>query len=112
MQGTTRQLDLLREPKSTYELPAQAPLSIAGLFAGIAGVERGMARAGHKTVLLSEIDPAAQSVLNAHYPCVPLIPDVKDVPSIVNADLIAAGFPCQDLSQAGRTAGITGSKSS
>jgi DNA (cytosine-5)-methyltransferase 1 len=44
-------------------------------------------------------------------PGVPLVPDVRSIRSLPSVDLLAAGFPCQDLSQAGMTAGINGAKS-
>lgn len=86
-------------------------LTVAGLFAGIGGIELGLHAAGHETVLLCEIDPAAQATLRRAFPGVPLHPDVVDLPSIPAVDLCAAGFPCTDLSQAGRTAGIGGRQS-
>jgi DNA (cytosine-5)-methyltransferase 1 len=87
-------------------------LRVAGLFAGIGGIERGMHRAGHDTVLLCEIDDPALTVLQARFPHVPsFLKDVHEVSDLAGADLVAAGFPCQDLSQAGRTAGIRGEQS-
>ncbi|HUA27837.1 MAG TPA: DNA (cytosine-5-)-methyltransferase [Streptosporangiaceae bacterium] len=86
-------------------------LRVAGLFAGIGGIELGLHRAGHRSVLLNEIEPGAQAVLRAHFPDIELTGDVCDLRSLPDADLIAAGFPCQDLSQAGRTLGIRGSRS-
>jgi len=82
-----------------------------GLFAGIGGIELGLGRAGWTTELLCEIDPPARSVLRAHFPGVHLTADVRKIRSLPQADLVAAGFPCQDLSQAGMTAGIRGSRS-
>src|SRR6266516_2561085 len=61
-------------------------LKVVGLFAGIGGIELGLHRAGHQATLLCEVDPGARAVL-------------------------ADRFPCQDLSQAGMTAGITGARS-
>jgi DNA (cytosine-5)-methyltransferase 1 len=90
---------------------ARARLSVVGLFAGIGGIEVGFQRAGHESALLCEIDPHARAVLEARFPDVPLISDVRDLPALPRADVIAAGFPCQDLSQAGRTAGIAGRQS-
>lgn len=87
-------------------------LRVAGLFAGIGGVERGLHAAGHHTALLCEIDGPAQRVLHAHFPKIPLVGDVRTIGALPPVDLITAGFPCQDLSQAGRTAGITGARSS
>lgn len=87
-------------------------LSVAGLFAGIGGIELGLSRAGHEAVLLCEMDPAASAVLDEHFPRVPKIRDVRDIDSLPrNVDMVAAGFPCQDLSQAGQTAGISGTRS-
>jgi DNA (cytosine-5)-methyltransferase 1 len=86
-------------------------LSAVGLFAGIGGIELGLQRAGHHTALLCEIEPAAQRVLRARFPDVPLHPDIRSLRSLPKVDLVAAGFPCQDLSQAGTTAGIAGSRS-
>jgi DNA (cytosine-5)-methyltransferase 1 len=86
-------------------------LRVAGLFAGIGGIELGLHRAGHRSVLLNEIEPGAQAVLRAHFPDIELTGDVCDLRSLPDVDLVAAGFPCQDLSQAGRTVGIRGSRS-
>lgn len=86
-------------------------LNVAGLFAGVGGIEIGLTRAGHKGVQLCEIDAAAQAVLRARFGNIPLTPDVREVELLPNVDLVAAGFPCQDLSQAGRTAGINGNHS-
>jgi DNA (cytosine-5)-methyltransferase 1 len=84
---------------------------VAGLFAGIGGIERGLHLAGHRSELLCEIDEGARAVLAAHFPGVPLSKDVRDLPELPAVDLVAAGFPCQDLSQAGKTAGIKGANS-
>ena len=84
---------------------------MAGLFAGIGGVERGLQTAGHHSELLCDVDESAQRVLRHRFPDVPLFGDVRALKSLPKVDLVAAGFPCQDLSQAGRTAGIKGAKS-
>ncbi|MEV0058299.1 DNA (cytosine-5-)-methyltransferase [Nocardia sp. NPDC050718] len=88
---------------------------MAGLFAGIGGIELGFHQClGDKldTVLLCESWAPAQTVLRTQFPNVELHPDVaelRDLPG--NLDVLAAGFPCTDLSQAGRTAGIRGDQS-
>jgi DNA (cytosine-5)-methyltransferase 1 len=79
-----------------------------GLFAGIGGIELGLHLAGFETELLCEIDKGAQRVLSRQFPGVPIVKDVRDLRVLPKVDLVAAGFPCQDLSQAGRTAGISG----
>src|SRR5690606_21843258 len=85
---------------------------MVGLFAGIGGLELGLAEHGWQTELLCEIDPGAQGVLSARFPEIPLQADITRLRSIpAGTELVAAGFPCQDLSQAGRTAGITGDRS-
>ncbi|MFJ6152182.1 DNA cytosine methyltransferase [Micromonospora profundi] len=88
---------------------------VAGLFAGIGGIETGFRRAlgdQLETVLLCESWGPAQQVLEARFPDVELHGDVatlRDLPA--RLDLVAAGFPCTDLSQAGRMAGIRGQES-
>ncbi len=86
--------------------------TVAGLFAGIGGLELGLHRHGWSTDLLCEIDPGAQAVLDERFPGVDLHGDVTRLRSLpTGIDLVTAGFPCQDLSQAGRTVGITGTRS-
>lgn len=81
-----------------------------GLFAGIGGIELGLARAGHRTEMICEIDPGAREVLKRRFD-LDVQPDIRKLGAFPKVDLIAAGFPCQDLSQAGRTAGIVGKQS-
>lgn len=87
------------------------PNTCAGLFAGIGGIELGLADADFETTLLCEIEPSAVAVLRARFPDVPIKPDVRELDSLEGAEVVTAGFPCQDLSQAGRTAGIGGRNS-
>lgn len=87
-------------------------MKVAGLFAGIGGIELGLSRAGHQTVLNCELDPAAGAVLRARFPDVPLQRDIRELDKLPKGtELLAAGFPCQDLSQAGKTRGIGGQNS-
>ncbi len=86
-------------------------MRVAGLFAGIGGLESGLAKAGHRAEALVETWAPAAAVLAAHFPEVPNLGDVRQAASLPAHDLMTAGFPCQDLSQAGRTAGIAGAKS-
>jgi DNA (cytosine-5)-methyltransferase 1 len=86
-------------------------LTVAGLFAGIGGIEVGLHEAGHESLVLVEIDEAARAVLAEHFSGVRIESDIRLLKRLPDADLVAAGFPCQDLSQAGRTAGITGRNS-
>ena len=87
-------------------------LSIAAFFAGIGGIEEGFHLAGCKTVFFCEKDERAKAVLSYHYPDVPINDDIATVTSIPKVDIVTAGFPCQDLSQAGLKKGINGNQSS
>ncbi|CAN5622538.1 DNA cytosine methyltransferase [soil metagenome] len=91
-------------------------MKVVGLFAGIGGIELGFQRAlgsRAETQLLCEWWRPAQQVLTARFPGVEVHPDVRDLKELpAGVDVLTAGFPCTDLSQAGRTAGITGQQSS
>lgn len=100
----------------TDQLRARAtchrPLRVAALFAGIGGIEVGLHRSRHEPLLFCENDPSAQAVLRDQFPSVPLVPDVCKLDELPRGtDLLTAGFPCQDLSQAGATRGIGGERS-
>lgn len=88
-------------------------LQVTALFAGIGGIELGLHRAGHETTLWCEAEPSASTVLRAQFgDDIDLIDDVADIDEIpAQSTMLTAGFPCQDLSQAGRTAGIDGLRS-
>lgn len=87
-------------------------MRIAGLFAGIGGFELGMHRAGHSADLVCDVLPASRAVLAARFPDVEYRDDITQLRSLpASVDAICAGFPCQDLSQAGRTAGLDGERS-
>lgn len=81
-----------------------------GLFAGIGGFELGLQRAGIATELLSEYWAPAAEVLS-HRLDVEVVGDIRTLDAIPDVDVVTAGFPCTDLSQVGRTAGIDGSES-
>ena len=85
-------------------------LTVAALFAGIGGIELGLHGAGHRTAAWCEADPGAAAVLRSRFQVgESLHADVADMDELgCDVDWVAAGFPCQDLSQAGRTAGIEG----
>ena len=82
-----------------------------GLFAGIGGIEEGFRRAGIETRLLCEIDHDARKVLAKRFPDAKLRRDIRTLRSLPRSDILGAGFPCQDLSQAGKARGISGSNS-
>lgn len=107
----TPQLSLLTNTEARRGTATKRTLRVAGLFAGIGGIELGMQRAGHTTELLCENEPTALAVLGHRFADVKLATDVREVKKLPAVDLITAGFPCQDLSQAGKTTGITGTRS-
>lgn len=87
-------------------------MKITGLFAGIGGLEAGLAAAGHTTSLLCEIWSPARAVLSARFPDVEVAADVRELTSLpADTEAVVGGFPCQDLSQAGKTLGIGGERS-
>ncbi len=90
---------------------SERSLTVAALFAGVGGIELGMHRAGHRTEFFCEYDAGATAVLKAQFPGVEHHADVRTLKSLPKADILTAGFPCQDLSQAGKTAGISGARS-
>jgi DNA (cytosine-5)-methyltransferase 1 len=90
-------------------------LRILDLFSGIGGISLGLERTGgFETAAFCEIDKAAQKVLKKHWPDVPIFEDVKslstkDIDGAI--DIICGGFPCQDISIAGKGAGLAGERS-
>jgi len=83
-----------------------------GLFAGIGGLDLGLTKAGHSSSHLCEIDPSARAVLARRFPEIHLHDDIRTLRGLPqDTDVLVAGFPCQDLSQAGLTGGIAGARS-
>ena len=90
------------------------PLTFGSLFAGIGGIDLGLERAGLQCRWQVEIDRFCRRVLDKHWPDVPKHQDVRTFPPAQgnwSVDLIAGGFPCQDISDAGQRAGIDGDRS-
>ena len=112
-------------------------MKVAALFAGVGGIELGLHRAGHETIFFCESDPGARAVLEERFnaekvsdgaatpldsegnrntadrsPRIPIHPDITTLDRLpADTELVTVGFPCQDLSQAGRTKGLDGKKS-
>ena len=89
-------------------------MTFGSLFAGIGGFDLGLERAGMKCVWQVEKDDYANRVLEKHWPNVRRCKDVCDFPPEPTGwecDLICGGFPCQDISLAGKNAGIEGERS-
>ena len=89
-------------------------LKVLDLFSGIGGFSYAAERlvGGFKTTQFVEIDPYCQSVLRKNFPNVPIHNDIKTFKATKGQfDIITAGFPCQDLSLAGRMEGLEGERS-
>jgi len=92
--------------------------NVLDLFAGIGGFSLGLERTGgFRTAAFCEIDKKAQLVLRKHWPNTPIFDDVTTLTKGlldergISIDVITGGFPCQDLSTAGRGAGLEGERS-
>lgn len=93
-------------------------LKLLSLFAGIGGFELGLERSGgFQTVAQCEIDPYCNKVLAKHWPEVKRYGDIRELTAArlaadgIAATAVSAGFPCQDISAAGKKAGIDGERS-
>ena len=89
-------------------------MRFGSLFCGIGGFDLGLERAGMQCAWQVEIDPYAQKVLAKHWPDVRRHADVCTFPPQEGdweVDVICGGFPCQDISYAGKGAGLAGARS-
>ena len=78
-------------------------LTIGSLFSGIGGLELGLEWAGLGPVVWQcEIDPFCRAVLEKHWPNVTRYEDVTAIRNYPHVDLVCGGFPCQDVSSAGK----------
>lgn len=90
------------------EYTEQNPLRLIELFAGIGSQTQALTNIGvpHKVVAISEIDKNALASYRALHGDVLNLGDIRDIPVLPAADLVTYSFPCQDISVAGRGAGI------
>jgi DNA (cytosine-5)-methyltransferase 1 len=87
-------------------------MKIAGLFSGIGGLELPFHTRGMKAELLCDVWDASRIVLSQRFAGVKLHEDIRALKRLPDGtNVVTAGFPCTDLSQAGRTAGINGKES-
>lgn len=89
-------------------------LKVLDLFSGIGGFSLGLERTGgFETVAFCEVNPHARKVLEAHWPTVPIHHDVTNMAYwwYEKVDVICGGFPCQDISTAGKGEGLNGERS-
>ena len=83
------------------------------LFSGIGGFDLGFERAGIKTIWQVEIDAYCRRVLERRFPDTIRFTDIREcgVGNLSPVDILSGGFPCQDISHAGKRAGIDGERS-
>ena len=108
-------------------------MRVLDLFSGIGGFSLGLERAGMRTVSFCEIDPYCRAVIARHWPGVPILGDIHEVTADTDThgqlqpsgavgqerrrlgdcgiEIICGGFPCQDISVAGKGAGLAGARS-
>ena len=94
-------------------------ITAVSLFAGVGGFDLALERAGVKVVASVEWDKNAQEVLRRHFPDSTIFGDISGVTGeqlitagfIPESGIITGGFPCQDLSVAGKRAGLGGQRS-
>lgn len=88
-------------------------MRFGSLFSGIGGFDLGLERAGMQCTWQVEIDPHCQKLLEQKLPDAKRFTDVRNVGrhNLESVDLVCGGFPCQDLSVAGKRAGLAGERS-
>ena len=90
-------------------------MKVLDLFSGIGGFSLGLERAGMETIAFCEFDEHAQKVLRKHWPDVPIHSDIRELDAKQfrgTVSVVTGGFPCQDLSTAGKQVGFSGERSS
>ncbi len=85
--------------------------TFGSLFSGLGGIDIGLEKSGLQCRFQIEIDPFCQSILKKRWPTVERYADITTATGLPYVDLLAGGFPCQDLSVAGKRAGIEGVRS-
>lgn len=91
-------------------------LNVLDIFSGIGGFSIGLEAVGLQTIAFCEINPFCQKILKKHWPSVPIFSDIttvhkEDLKTLPTIDVIAGGFPCQDISVAGKGGGINAKRS-
>src|SRR5216683_6638258 len=88
-------------------------MRVGSLFTGIGGLDLGLERAGFEIVWQVEIDPWCRALLGQRWPEVKRYGDIRACGrhNLEWVDLLVGGFPCTDISSAGKQAGIEGERS-
>jgi DNA (cytosine-5)-methyltransferase 1 len=86
-------------------------MKVGSLFAGIGGFDLAAHWVGWETRWYSEIDPYACQVMHRHFPQATNVGDITTITNPPPVDVLCGGFPCQDISVAGKGIGIQGTRS-
>jgi len=88
-------------------------MNVLGLFSGVGGFELGLQQSGYKINKMCEIEDHCVRVLNKNFPCVEVCRNVINLHVEKGEfDLMCGGFPCQDISIAGKNKGLLGGEKS
>ena len=83
-------------------------MRVGSLFSGIGGIDLGLERAGFDIAWQCELDDYCCRVLDRHWPGLPRYRDIRELgDQLPPVDMLAGGFPWQDVSGAGRREGLT-----
>lgn len=112
-------LKVTREGWEPITILGEEPLTMVDLFSGIGGFSQAATWAGFEPVLACEIDQFCMKIYAKHFPGVPIYPDIRSLHAKAirrytgyqAITLVTGGFPCQDISYAGKGKGIEGEKS-
>lgn len=88
-------------------------MRVGSLFAGIGGFDLAAEWCGHSTAWMSEVDPYCVALLRERFPEARQLGDITtiDWATVEPVDIVCGGFPCQDISYAGKGAGLEGERS-
>lgn len=88
-------------------------MKLGSLFDGISGFPLAGSRVGIEPLWASEVEPFAQRVAAQRFPAMRQLGDIKEIrgDAVPAIDILTGGFPCQDISVAGRRAGLAGERS-
>lgn len=86
-------------------------MQVGSLFSGIGGIDLAVRWMGWETRWFSEIDPFCIQILHKHWPDVPNLGDIRNIHNPPYVDILAGGFPCQDISNNRKREGLAGENS-
>lgn len=86
-------------------------LTVGSTFTGVGGADLGLEWAGFRIAWQCELDAWKRSILAAHWPDTPIHDDITTLHDPEPVDVMIGGFPCQDLSVAGKRKGFDGERS-